>query len=80
MASKYYDMLDNKDKQLKLPLCVDPPDCGCTECITGEYVNYSSALPDYIKEGIIRGEVQNNTWMTLLEMANDFDRYDNLYS
>lgn len=41
------------------PIAIDPPGCGCTECITGEYVPLDYATDQQIAD-LIRGEIHNN--------------------
>lgn len=41
-------------------LAVDPPHCGCTECITGVYVPLDEALPKEIAR-MVRGRIADNT-------------------
>lgn len=41
-------------------LAIDPYECGCTECIVGEYVPLRSATADQIA-ALLRGELGNNT-------------------
>lgn len=41
---------------------IDPPGCGCMECITGEYIPYDSIYIDEVLEAVLNGEItpQNN--------------------
>lgn len=41
-------------------LAIDPHDCGCTECLTGEYVPASQATDDQIQQ-LMLGEIRDNT-------------------
>lgn len=41
------------------PLAIDPPGCGCTECITGEYVPFDQATDEQIA-ALLRGEIHDN--------------------
>lgn len=36
---------------------IDPPGCGCMECITGEYVPYDSLYIDEVLEAVLNGEI-----------------------
>lgn len=45
------------------PVAIDPPGCGCTECITGEYVPLDRATDRQIA-ALLRGEIQDNTGLT----------------
>lgn len=36
---------------------IDPPGCGCMECITGEYIPYDSYYIDQVFEAILNGEI-----------------------
>lgn len=42
------------------PIAIDPPNCGCTECITGEYVPLTDATPRQITD-MLAGRLRNNT-------------------
>ncbi|MFG2847422.1 hypothetical protein ACGF12_30280 [Kitasatospora sp. NPDC048296] len=44
----------------KRPIAIDPPDCGCTECIVGEYVPLREASEDQIAQ-MLRGELRDHT-------------------
>jgi len=44
----------------KLPIAIDPPGCGCTECVTGEYVPLDEATDDQL-ELMLKGRITNNT-------------------
>lgn len=39
---------------------IDPLGCGCTECMTGEYVPLDKATDDHIR-ALFRGELRDNT-------------------
>ncbi|MEV7123930.1 hypothetical protein [Kitasatospora griseola] len=41
-------------------IAIDPWDCGCTECIIGEYVPLAQATPEQILR-MLRGELRNHT-------------------
>lgn len=41
-------------------LAIDPPGCGCTECILGEYIPIDQADERHIVD-MLRGRTQNNT-------------------
>ena len=38
---------------------IDPPGCGCTECIIGEYVPLDRATPKQVAR-MLRGKIANN--------------------
>lgn len=40
---------------------IDPYDCGCTECIVGEYVPLRNATREQ-KWRLVKGELRNNTY------------------
>ncbi|MGW0333540.1 hypothetical protein ACWD0J_16985 [Streptomyces sp. NPDC003011] len=40
-------------------IAVDPPGCGCTECMTGEYVPLHRATPDQVAS-LLNGKLHNN--------------------
>lgn len=44
------------------PVAIDPPNCGCTECITGEYVPLAAATARQITD-MLAGRLGNNTGM-----------------
>lgn len=41
-------------------LAIDPHDCGCTECLTGEYVPASRATDEQIQQ-LMLGEIRDHT-------------------
>lgn len=43
---------------------VDPPGCGCTECITGQYVPLDHATPENIT-ALLNGQLRNHTGVEL---------------
>ncbi|MYS33481.1 hypothetical protein K388_05811 [Streptomyces sp. KhCrAH-43] len=43
---------------------VDPPGCGCTECITGQYVPLDHATPKNIT-ALLNGQLSNHTGVEL---------------
>lgn len=47
-----------------IPFAVDPIDCGCTECLTGEYVPLNQADREQIK-AMLQGKIVNNTGIDL---------------
>lgn len=42
------------------PIAIDPPECACTECITGEYVPLDRATPEQIAD-MLAGRIADNT-------------------
>jgi hypothetical protein len=42
------------------PIAIDPPGCGCTECIIGEYVPLDEATPAQIAD-LLAGRIVDNT-------------------
>lgn len=36
---------------------IDPPGCGCMECITGEYIPYDSPYIDEVLEAVLNGDI-----------------------
>lgn len=50
-------------------LVIDPPGCGCTECITGEYVPLDEAKPWQL-ERLFTGSAVNNTGLRFEAVAN----------
>jgi hypothetical protein len=54
---------------------IDPPGCGCMECITGEYVPLDSPYIDEVFEAILAGIItprnnQNNGTLIIYRMSN----------
>lgn len=41
-------------------LAVDPAGCGCTECLTGEYVPLQDATKEHVI-AVARGDLRDNT-------------------
>jgi len=57
------------------PVAIDPPGCGCTECMTGEYVPLERASAAQILD-LFRGRLRDNTdhtVFTLVVNANEGD-------
>ncbi|MGW3308243.1 hypothetical protein ACWDG9_16840 [Streptomyces sp. NPDC001073] len=40
-------------------IAIDPPGCGCTECMTGEYVPLNRATPDQVA-ALLNGTLRNH--------------------
>lgn len=54
---------------------IDPPGCGCTECITGEYIPLDSPYIDEVFEAVLNGEIsprnnQNDGTLIIYRMSN----------
>lgn len=47
-------------------LAIDPENCGCTECIIGEYRPLNEATEDELRQ-LVRGELSDNTseWVSV---------------
>lgn len=57
------------------PLAIDPPNCACTECITGEYVPLIDATPRQITD-MLAGRLGNNTGLEFgITFTGKFDSY-----
>lgn len=57
------------------PIAIDPPGCGCTECITGEYVPLVDATPRQITD-MLAGRIGNNTGCEFsITFTGKFDSY-----
>jgi hypothetical protein len=57
------------------PVAIDPPGCGCTECLTGEYVPLERATHAQILK-LFAGRLRDNTGDTYFEVVvhvNDGD-------
>src|SRR5688572_18750208 len=50
------------------PLAIDPWDCGCTECIIGEYKPLAHATDDDIAD-LLSGRLRDNTYEGCLEVT-----------
>lgn len=48
------------------PIAIDPAGCGCTECITGEYIPLDAASSTDILK-LVRGGIGNNTGVDIPE-------------
>jgi len=44
------------------PTAIDPPGCGCTECLIGEYVPLDEATAFHVRL-MLRGMMHDNTGM-----------------
>ena len=44
---------------MRKPTAIDPLGCGCTECITGEYVPLDRATPEQVLD-MLTGGIRNN--------------------
>lgn len=54
---------------------IDPPGCGCMECIVGEYIPLDSPYIDEVFEAVINGEItprnnQNDGTLIIYRMSN----------
>ena len=54
---------------------IDPPGCGCTECIIGEYIPLDSPYIDEVLEAVLNGEItprnnQNDGTLIIYRMSN----------
>jgi hypothetical protein len=57
------------------PIAIDPPDCACTECITGVYVPLVSATARQVTD-MLAGRIGNNTGQEFaITAAGKFDSY-----
>ena len=57
------------------PIAIDPPNCGCTECITGEYIPVVDATPRQITD-MLAGRIGNNTGLEFtITAVGKFDSY-----
>jgi len=53
-------------------LAVDPYNCGCTECIIGEYVNENVWVKNATAAdvaAVLSGDVRNNTYSSLFDLV-----------
>lgn len=56
-------------------IAIDPPGCGCTECIIGEYIPLDSPYIDEVFEAVLNGEIsprnnQNDGTLIIYRMSN----------
>lgn len=42
------------------PVAIDPPGCGCTECLTGEYIPLDQATEEQVRK-LVKGKLVNHT-------------------
>lgn len=56
-------------------IAVDPSGCGCTECITGEYVPLQDATVELL-HGIATGRVANNTYSAVTVTVRPWNTSD----
>lgn len=54
---------------------IDPYMCGCTECITGEYVPLENAARKHLKR-VKSGKARNNTGLTKGQLRRFIDKED----
>lgn len=54
------DMILVPEHEARIPIAIDPPGCGCTECLTGEYVPLDQATDDQLRL-MLQGKIKNNT-------------------
>lgn len=54
------DMILVPDYLARVPIAIDPPGCGCTECLIGEYVPLDQATDDQLRL-MLQGKIKNNT-------------------
>lgn len=54
------------------PTAVDPKGCGCTECITGEYVPLELATDQQLQD-LISGILENHTYVDLDDYEDTYD-------
>lgn len=67
--------LDKGEIAMKRPIAIDPPGCGCTECITGEYVPLINATAEQITD-MLAGRLGNNTGCEFsITFTGKFDDY-----
>lgn len=50
-----------------MPWAIDPRDCGCTECLVGEYVPERLATPEHWQR-VLDGTIFNNTHGTYRDL------------
>lgn len=53
-------------------IAIDPPGCGCTECLTGEYVPLDMATDEDV-ELMFLGVIGNNTGYVWAEKPEGFE-------
>ncbi len=74
-------MSENETRQFPDLYAVDPHDCGCTECLIGEYVPqpvFESRATVADVKALIAGEIGNNTYSKLYDLTvNNYWSYSN---
>lgn len=50
------------------PTAIDPPGCGCTECLTGEYVPLDRATPHQVGK-LLRGYLRSHLGDEMAELT-----------
>lgn len=55
-----WDLHTSGDDIVVWPLAIDPLNCACTECLTGEYVSLGSASSQHVAD-MLDGRILNNT-------------------
>ena len=59
------------------PTAIDPVGCGCTECLTGEYVPLDRATREQVR-AMLKGKIQDNTrerWVRKVEVTGTYSGY-----
>lgn len=65
------------DIDLSRLLAIDPPGCGCTECIIGKRIPLNDPRIEQVIEAVLSGEisVRNNNYCTLVLYRDRHGRY-----
>jgi len=59
-ANRYRHRYDSAAFTTVWPTAVDPADCGCTECLIGQYIPLDQANPQHIVD-MLFGDLDNHT-------------------
>lgn len=72
-----YHRYEGIEHEGRTVVAVDPSGCGCTECITGEYVPLDQANVELLK-GIALGQIANNTYSPVIVTVRPATMHDPL--
>ncbi len=80
-ATRAFDEHDQSNWHLRnawgnlVPTAIDPPSCGCTECLIGEYIPLQSVTTGMMRD-MVAGYIRNNTYQDYwVEFEQDPENY-----